>query len=65
MTPFQPRRPTPALCLSNPLTTLRGFRPCAGAATAMLVGALAQEAQQKPNVVFILADNVDYGDLGP
>ena len=31
----------------------------------MLVGALAQEAQQKPNVVFILADNVDYGDLGP
>lgn len=40
----------------------------------MLVGALAllggplasaQESQQKPNVVFILADNVGYGDLGP
>jgi hypothetical protein len=23
------------------------------------------DAQQKPNVVFILADNVGYGDLGP
>ena len=39
----------------------------------MLIGALgllgaaqasAQEPQQKPNVVFILADNVGYGDLG-
>lgn len=45
---------------------------CAGvlartAAAALLLGlgspALAQEA--KPNVVFILADNVGYGDLGP
>jgi arylsulfatase A-like enzyme len=44
------------------------------ALAAMLVGALAvvgaapasaQAAQQKPNVVFILADNVGYGDLGP
>jgi arylsulfatase A-like enzyme len=26
---------------------------------------LAQQPQQKPNVVFILADNVGYGDLGP
>ena len=43
-------------------------------AAFMLVGALAlvgaasasaQEPQQKPNVVFILADNVGYGDLGP
>ena len=25
----------------------------------------AQQPQQKPNVVFILADNVGYGDLGP
>jgi hypothetical protein len=41
---------------------------------AMLIGALAllgapsasaQESQPKPNVVFILADNVGYGDLGP
>ena len=29
---LQPRRPTPALRLSNPLATLRGSRPCAGAA---------------------------------
>jgi arylsulfatase len=30
----------------------------------LLLGTPAQ-AQQKPNVVFILADNVGYGDLGP
>ena len=29
---LQPCRPTPALCLSNPLATFRGSRPCAGAA---------------------------------
>jgi hypothetical protein len=29
---LQPRRPTPALRLSNPLATLRGLWPCAGAA---------------------------------
>jgi hypothetical protein len=39
-----------------------------GAMTAVLLWAtalpvLAQEG--KPNVVFILADNVGYGDLGP
>ena len=33
------------------------------AATAVSTPAAAQ--QQKPNVVFILADNVGYGDLGP
>ncbi len=27
--------------------------------------ASARAAEQKPNVVFILADNVGYGDLGP
>ena len=41
---------------------------------SMLIGALAfvgaasagaQEAQKNPNVIFILADNVGYGDLGP
>jgi arylsulfatase A-like enzyme len=32
---------------------------------ATLLAALPAEAQQKPNVVFILADNVGYGDLGP
>jgi len=36
-------------------------------ALILLVGyARAQETQhQKPNVVFILADNVGYGDMGP
>lgn len=33
-----------------------------GAAT---LAALPAAAQQKPNVVFILADNVGYGDMGP
>ena len=35
--------------------------------SAMLPSLLAsaQAQQQKPNVVFILADNVGYGDLGP
>ena len=39
----------------------------AGALAAMMLvtGAFAQTAGQKPNVVFILADNVGYGDLGP
>src|SRR5208282_5295975 len=36
---------------------------------ALIVGtlnaALPAVAQQQPNVVFILADNVGYGDLGP
>ncbi len=39
-----------------------------GALFAMLLlGAVAQvhAADKKPNVVFILADNVGYGDLGP
>jgi arylsulfatase A-like enzyme len=26
---------------------------------------VAQAADKKPNVVFILADNVGYGDMGP
>ena len=35
-------------------------------AAFFLVMAITQPAaQQKPNVVFILADNVGYGDLGP
>ena len=44
---------------------------CAAMACAMFVGlpAFAQLPQRpqekKPNVVFILADNVGYGDLGP
>jgi hypothetical protein len=31
----------------------------------MVASAPASAQQQKPNVVFILADNVGYGDLGP
>ena len=29
-----------------------------------LLGTMPTSAQQKPNVIFILADNVGYGDLG-
>ena len=32
---------------------------------ALITTATAQAADTKPNVVFILADNVGYGDLGP
>src|SRR5215468_3462576 len=32
---------------------------------ALLANWSAQAADQKPNVVFVLADNVGYGDLGP
>jgi arylsulfatase len=31
---------------------------------AVMVMSVPATAQQKPNVVFILADNVGYGDLG-
>ena len=45
----------------------RNFRLGASSATAimMLAGAPVLAQQQKPNVVFILADNIGYGDLGP
>ncbi len=36
-----------------------------GVVGATIFAALPAVAQQKPNVVFILADNVGYGDLGP
>ena len=39
------------------------FRCCLIALVALSHGAMA--AEKKPNVVFILADNVGYGDLGP
>jgi arylsulfatase len=32
---------------------------------ATLLTAVPAAAQEKPNVIFILADNVGYGDLGP
>ena len=51
----------------KPLTMLSSFG-CALVAIAIFAGlpAMAKEKQQKkPNVVFILADNVGYGDMGP
>ena len=51
----------------KPLTVLNSFG-CALVAIAFFIGptAMAKEKkQQKPNVVFILADNVGYGDMGP
>ena len=35
------------------------------AATSVFLAPAAQAGDPKPNVVFILADNVGYGDLGP
>jgi arylsulfatase A-like enzyme len=51
----------------KPLTMLNSFG-CALVAIAIFASlpAMAKEKkQQKPNVVFILADNVGYGDMGP
>jgi hypothetical protein len=51
----------------KPLTMMNSFG-CALVAIAIFIGptAMAKEKkQQKPNVVFILADNVGYGDMGP
>jgi len=51
----------------KPLTMLNSFG-CALVAIAIFAGlpAMAKEKKQKkPNVVFILADNVGYGDMGP
>jgi arylsulfatase A-like enzyme len=33
-------------------------------ASVMIAPALAQQRQQKPNILFILADNIGYGDIG-
>ena len=46
----------------------RSIWPCqlaAFVAVTILANTPAVAQQQKPNVVFILADNVGYGDLGP
>ena len=51
----------------KPLTKLNSFG-CALVAIAIFAGlpAMAKEKKlKKPNVVFILADNVGYGDMGP
>ena len=44
--------------------SLRAFR-CALVVSASFIGVPAMAQAPKPNVVFILADNVGYGDLGP
>jgi arylsulfatase A-like enzyme len=49
-------------------TRLQRLIAAAAVGALVLAGAApssAQAPQQKPNVVFILADNVGYGDLGP
>ena len=57
--------------MKTPLNTLgrprpdRGLLAFAVSSTLVLLAALTANAQQKPNVVLILADNVGYGDLGP
>jgi Sulfatase len=38
--------------------------PATAALFSVVAPVTAQQAPQKPNVVFILADNVGYGDLG-
>ena len=38
--------------------------PAIAALSSVVAPVAAQPASQKPNVVFILADNVGYGDLG-
>ena len=46
--------------------TRRLFSNGVAAITALMCATVvAQAADTKPNVVFILADNVGYGDLGP
>ena len=41
------------------------FRPLNAAIGLVLLTAAAAAAQERPNVVFILADNVGFGDMGP
>ena len=49
---------------STILNTLSAAVVLAALHAAIASQAVAQQTQQKPNVVFILADNVGYGDLG-
>ncbi len=46
------------------LNLLKSFG-CALGAIAIFAGRPAMAKEKKPNVVFILADNVGYGDMGP
>src|SRR5271167_1823715 len=47
------------------MTHAVGFLRSALAGMMLIAMTVAHAAGQKPNVVFILADNVGYGDLGP
>jgi arylsulfatase A-like enzyme len=47
------------------MTHAVGFLRLAVAGMMLIAMNVAQAAGQKPNVIFILADNVGYGDLGP
>jgi len=47
------------------MTRAVGFLRTALAGMMLIAMTVAHAAGQKPNVVFILADNVGYGDLGP
>jgi len=47
------------------MTRAVGFLRSALAGMMLIAMTVAHAAGQKPNVVFILADNVGYGDLGP
>jgi arylsulfatase len=44
---------------------MNGLATALCGALALIAAAHAQAADTKPNVVFILADNVGYGDMGP
>src|SRR5262245_5135991 len=44
---------------------LRNWLAVLGMLATVMVASTPTSAQQKPNVVFILADNVGYADLGP
>jgi arylsulfatase len=48
----------------KPLTMLNSFG-CALAANVIFTAPPVMAQEKKPNVVFILADNVGYGDMGP
>ena len=50
--------------MKNILNALSTAAVMTALCAAIAPPAAAQQTQQKPNVVFILADNVGYGDLG-